>query len=253
MSPEIALALGRVTTAHPESSHPHVDVPLVFVLLGATMAVVLVAVAAPLRNPADPVDPEQAGTASWPGTLTAAQWLVRALALAVVLLAVVAGRVGVDDELENLAPALVVGAGFPLLVAGCLVLGRLWRWLDPWDTLARLAGPGDSSLPTAHVWPAVAVAVPWLWYLGVHARPLDPRAVGLAMALYTVLTVAGCLVVGRRRWLASAEPVGLLLSWVGLLPRRRLSGWVPPAGAATLLGVLVGGLLFGLVRRTEQW
>ncbi len=129
----------------------------------------------------------------------------------------------------------------------------VWRWLDPWDTLARLIGPGDSSEAATQVWPAVAVAVPWLWFLGVHPRPLDPRAVGLALALYTVVTVAGCLVVGRRRWLSSAEPFGLLLSWVGLVPRRRLSDWVPPAGAAALLGVMVGGLLFGLVRRTELW
>ena len=152
-----------------------------------------------------------------------------------------------------MAPALTVGAGLPVLVIGCLVLGRLWRWVDPWDTLARLVVPGDRSRAPGQVWPAVALVIPWLWYLGVYPRSLDPRAVGLALASYTVVMLAGCLAWGRVRWLACGEPLGSLLSWVGLIPRRQLSGWQPPAGAAALLGVVIGGLLFGAVRRTGIW
>jgi len=256
MAPIIGAATGLVLaspSAHPGGATPHVAVPIGIVVLAAVAVVVVVAVAVPPREHSPTGVRADALTASWWGELSRQQWVVRALCLVVMLLAVVAGRIGADDELENLAPALTVGAGLPLLVAGCLVLGRLWRWVDPWDTLVRLVAPGDPSRAPGHVWPAVAVVFPWLWYLGVYPRPLDPRAVGLALASYTVVTVAGCLAMGRVRWLSSSEPLGTLLSWVGLVPRLRLTRWTPPSGAAVLLGVVVGGLLFGALRRTGLW
>jgi hypothetical protein len=252
MAPSTGLVLAS-TSAHPGGATPHVGVPILFVVLAAVAAVVVVAVAVPPRPHAAEAARAEELTASWWGGLSRSQWVARALCLTAMLLAVLAGRVGVDDELENLAPALTVGAGLPVLVAGCLVLGRLWRWVDPWDTLARLAAPRDRSVAPGHVWPAVPMVLPWLWFLGVFPQPLDPRAIGLALAAYTVVTLAGCLALGRVRWLASAEPFGLLLSWVGLVPRLRLAGWQPPAGAGALLGVVVGGLLFGALRRTELW
>ncbi|MDQ4051532.1 MAG: hypothetical protein M3237_02390, partial [Actinomycetota bacterium] len=181
----------------------------------------------------------------------------RAVGIVLLLLAVAAGRVGVNDELENLAPALVVGAAWPLLFLAAALVGPVWRWVDPWDSLARMLGPGrspslDGATPPS-VWPAVVVVLPWLWYLAVYRDTLEPRSVGLALALYTVLTLAGCLALGRTRWLRSAEPLGILLGWVGLLPRRRLRQWQPPRGAEVLLGVVAGGLLFGAYRRTELW
>lgn len=252
MGPDTWAASG-VVSAHPGGATPHVAVPIGLVLLVGVAAVVVAAVATPARDhPATDARAEEL-TASWWGELSRPQWVVRAVFLVLLLLAVLAGRLGVDDELENLAPALVVGAGLPLLVAGSLVLGRLWRWIDPWDALARLVAPGDQSRAPGHVWPAVVMVLPWLWFLGVHPQPLDPRAVGLALAVYTAVTLAGCVALGRVRWLASAEPVGLLLSWIGLVPRLRLTGWQPPSGAAALLGVVIGGLLFGALRRTELW
>lgn len=248
----LPVAASPLLRAHPETSHPHVDVPVVLVVIGSVMVVALLATLVPARRrPPRPYDVPP--TASWTGTLSVAQVAVRALAVLLLATAMAAGRAGVDDELENLAPALVVGAGWPVLVLGSLVLGTLWRWLDPWDALARVVAPRDTSAPPDHVWPAVLLALPWLWFLAAWPRPLDPRSVGTALTAYTVVTLAGCLALGRARWLGSAEPVGLLLSWTGLLPTRRLSGWVPPRGAGALLGAVVGGSLFGAVRRSGVW
>ena len=239
--------------AHPVTSHPHVDVPLVLVLVALATLVVLTATLAPHREGQPTTGGTDARTFSWPGSLTWPQVLARGFAVLVLVTAIVAGRLGVDDELENLAPALVIGAGWPLLVLGCLVLGRLWRWTDPWDAIARLALRRDDSTPADHVLPACVLATGWLWFLSVHPRPLDPRAVGTALAAYTIVTLAGCVAFGRTRWLSSAEPVGLLLSWVGLLPRRQLGRWQPPRGSAPLLGIVLAGTIFGAVRRTELW
>ena len=239
-----------IISAHPVTSHPHVEVPTLLVVLATTAAVVIVAGAVPARQ--RPVAPATADVLVV-GRVDPPQSMLRAASVLVLVLIVVAGRLGVDDELENLAPALTIGAGWPLLVAGSLLLGTLWRRVDPWDALARVLIRGDRSEPASHVWPAVALALPWLWFLGVYSRPLDPRAIGAALAAYSVVTVAGCLALGRVRWLSAAEPLGLLLSWVGLLPRRGLTAWEPPRGAAALLGSVIGGLLFGVVRRTELW
>lgn len=255
---DAASGAAEAVMAHPQSSHPHVTIPVLLVALGAVLVLVVVAAAVPAR--ADPARVEAAeveeveavalGTASWSGRLTPAQWVVRIVALGALGLVVVAGRLGADDELENLAPALAVGAGWPLLVLGSLLLGSLWRWLDPWDTLGRLLTRDEADTAPAHVWPAVVLALPWMWYLSAYGRPLDPRSVGTAVAVYSVVTVSGCVALGRGRWLGSAEPLGLVLSWIGLVPRRRLGQWRPPRGAGSLLGLLIAGLLFGTLRRT---
>lgn len=244
-------AAGSVVSAHPELGHPHVDVPVLVLALGAALLVTVVALVNPVRDPGE--EPGAAPATSWAGSLSPPQVVIRALALLLLLAAIVAGRVSADNELENLAPALVVGAGLPLLVLGSLVLGSLWRWVDPWDTATRLLAPRDASEPPGHVWPAVAVVLPCLWFLSVHPRPLDPRAVGAVLAAYSVVTVAGCVALGRARWLGSAEPLGLVLSWLGLVPHRRLSRWQPPRAAGVLLGVTAAGLVFGLLRRSEVW
>jgi hypothetical protein len=190
---------------------------------------------------------------SWAGSLSGAQWLTRAGAVLLLVLAIAAGRLGSKDELENLAPALVVGAGWPALVLASVALGPVWRWIDPWDTLARLLTRGDPDGEARSVWPAALVAVAWAWYLSAYTDTLEPRSVGAILALYTVFTLAGCLALGRRRWLGTGEPLGLLLSWLALLPRRRLAAWNPPRGAEALLGVVAGGVLFGAARRSELW
>src|SRR5918992_3831304 len=193
-----------------------------------------------------------ARTASWEGRLSPPRLVTRLVAVGLLVLAIAAGRVGTNDELENLAPALVVCSAWPLLVLVSALAGPVWRWLDPWDTLAR-ATRDAGGRSWASVWPAALVALPWVWYLSAYSDTLEPRSVGTLLALYTVFTVAGCLAVGRRRWLSSAEPLGLLLAWCALLPQRRLAGWSPPRGAEALLGVLAGGILFGAARRSELW
>jgi hypothetical protein len=245
----VPATLAGVLFAHPLSEPYHLPVSPLVAANAAAALVFLVALAVPGgRRPyaGDPVT-------SWAGSLTPAQIATRALAVALLGLAVAAGRIGADDELENLAPALVVGVAWPLLVLASVVAGSVWRWVDPWDGAARVLAPGDARPEPRSVWPAVPLAAVWVWYLSAYAEPLAPRAVGAVLALYTLVTVSGCLALGRTRWLSTAEPLGIVLSWMALLPRRRLGAWEPPRGAAALLGVLAGGVLFGAIRRSELW
>jgi hypothetical protein len=241
-----------VPLAHP-LTQPYVLPVSPLVAAWAAAALVLLAALVAPKGGQRSTGAEELELASWAGSLSPLQWLARGLALALLVLAVLAGRLGADDELENLAPALVVGSAWPLLVLASSLVGPVWRWLDPWDGVARLAGRGGRDAVGASVWPAAVVAVPWVWYLSAYRDTLGPRSVGAILALYTLFTVAGCLALGRRRWLSTAEPLGLVLSWMALLPRGRLADWQPPLGAEALLGVLAGGVLFGAVRRSELW
>jgi hypothetical protein len=239
--------------AHPLTDPFQLPVsPLVSAWL-ATALVLIVALAWPAAAERGRLEPLGRDVCSWAGSLSPAQWLTRALAVAALATAVAAARLGTNDDLENLAPALIVGAGWPLLVLVSILAGPIWRWLDPWDALARVLVRDETGEPAPDVRPAALVALPWVWYLSAYPDTLEPRSIGTMLALYTVLTVAGCLAVGRRRWLSAAEPLGIVLGWMALLPQRRLVGWEPPRGAEALLGVLAGGVLFGAVRRSELW
>jgi hypothetical protein len=239
-----------VPLAHPLTQAFEFPVSPLVAAVAAAVGVVAVAFAVPAGRPRE--EASWHDVASWSGSLSAAQFVTRVVAVGLLVLAIAAGRLGRDDELENLAPALVVGALWPLLVLASAVVGRAWRWIDPWDAVARAVSAHRGQTP-GHVWPAVLVAVPWVWYLSAYSGTLRPRSVGAILAVYTVFTLAGCLAVGRRRWLSSAEPLGVFLSWLALLPLRRLADWAPPRGAEALLGVLAGGVLFGAVRRSELW
>ena len=243
-----ATAPGSTVLAHPVTGHPHVDVPTLLLSVGAGLLVAMVLPLVPAGRPREYVD---AQATSWAGRLSPGQRVTRAVAVAALVLAVLAGLFGTRDQLDNLAPALVVGTAWPVLTVLALAV-PVWRWLDPWDGLARLLLPGDTGDPAATVWPALAPALAWTWFLAVHPRPLDPRLLGTVLLGYTTLTLVGCLLVGRRRWLSQGEPVGILLGWTTAATRGGLRH-DRPAGAPALVGVVTGGLLFALLGRTETW
>ena len=198
---------------------------------------------------------------SWVGGLSRAQVATRAFAVLVLFFAIAAARVGQDFQLENIAPSLVLGVGWPLLLLGSAVLGPIWRWLDPWDGVARLVEseksepePRDEVARAAeNVWPALLPAFAWAWYLNAYSGTVDPRPLGAALAAYSLFMVAACVAFGRQLWLSRTEIFGLLFSWTARLPRGQLVSWVPPAGAEAVIGVLAGGFIFGRVRMTAWW
>ena len=193
------------------------------------------------------------GTRSSAVAVRGARIATRALGLLLLAAAVAAGRFGADNELENLAPALVVGAAWPALLLGSALLGAVWVWLDPWDTLARVLRADDREVGPGDVRWALLPAGIWVYYLTVRLDSTRPRVVGAALAGYTLVVLAGALAVGRQRFLERAEVFGIVASWLARLRRRRIRQWNPPRGADLLLGILGGGLLFGGLRVSELW
>lgn len=276
-----------IVLAHPLFEAGGLPVPPAFV--GALAAVLAVAVGRvlPARPCTPPVPATSATPAPDPRRASWWFWSCRAFGLAVLALAIVAGRIGDVDELENIAPALVVGLAWPVLLAAALLGGQVWAWLNPWDTLARglerVAGGGGTTaeLQGAHrdssssprsgaveaeprdadgtssprsgaVWPAAVVALAWSAYLAFTVSgSLRPRVVGTVLAGYTIVTLGGCLARGRERWLREGELLTVLLGAVGR--RGDLVTWAPPPGWAALAGGLAGGLLMAALRPSTLW
>jgi hypothetical protein len=241
--------------AHPLTPSTALPVPPLVLTVAAVAVAGVLARLAPVGRAgreadAAPVRPWVLAEQLPPAVLAA-----RVVGVALLVLAVAAGRLGAPDQLDNLAPALIVGLGWPLLVLACALLGDVWGWLDPWDSLARVVAPAgdDDAGGGGDVRWALPGALAWVWYLAAFPATLEPRAVGAALAVYTIATLAACLSVGRLRWLTRGEVFGILFAWLALLPRRRLRAWTPPRGAAALLGVLAGGLVFAEVRTSPLW
>jgi hypothetical protein len=169
------------------------------------------------------------------------------------VVAIAAGRLGADQQLDNLAPALVVAIAWPALVLASMVLGPVWRWLDPWDGLARALSRAERSGPAGDVRWALLPAVGWVWYLTVFPDALEPSSVGAAVLVYTVFSLGGALALGRVAWLSRAEVFGLLFGWAARVRGGLWPDGAPPRGAELVLGILGGGLVFGLLRASRLW
>ncbi len=187
----------------------------------------------------------------------------RVLGGSLLLLAVLTGRLGEPGQLDNIATPLVIGLGWPLLLLLSMVTD-IWGRLAPFDgiarLLARLAGrPTDPAIadadadgtPRENDWRrldgvAIAGALGWTWWLTAYQPGLAPRAIGLALGTYAILTWTGCLMVGRRRWLGHAEVVTVLL---GAVAATRHQGQLAlSAGHRVALAVLLGGLVAAELR-----
>lgn len=240
--------------AHPLTEVQDLGVsPLVLVVAGSCVIIA----AAELARRAGPAGDPAPGPDARFAPLRPATIVFRVVGVAVLAVCIVAGRLGVESQLDNIAPALAVGLIWPLLPLVCVVVGNAWARVDPYDTLARLTVPDSGSeeieLHRGSVYPAIAVALAWAWYLAAWRSPLDPRSVGSALAVYTIVILAGCLWVGRRQCLARMELFGLLCGWTGRMTKGGLGSWAPPRAADLVMGALMGGLLFYEVRSSTLW
>ncbi|MDQ3956278.1 MAG: hypothetical protein M3285_12105, partial [Actinomycetota bacterium] len=241
------------------SAHPLTEVqdlgvsPLVLIVAGSCVIIA----AAELARRAGRAGEPTAGADPRFTPLRPATVVLRIASVAVLALCIVAGRLGVESQLDNIAPALVVGLLWPLLPLLSVVVGNAWAHVDPYDTLARLTVPDpateEAEARRGSVYPAIAVVIAWTWYLGAWRSPLDPRSVGSALAVYTIVILAGCLWVGRRQCLARVELFGLMCGWAGRMTKGGLGSWAPPKGTDLVMGALIGGLLFYELRSSTLW
>ncbi|MFN0090595.1 MAG: hypothetical protein ACKVWR_10075 [Acidimicrobiales bacterium] len=215
-----------------------------------------------------------------PGPVSAAARLLagggRALGVAAWALTLAAAWFGAADSSANIAPVAVYVVFWVGVALASALLGDLWRVLNPFDTLAALAGavkarrwPGPAPEPPHHwtLYPAAAGIAAFAWLELAYHEPASPRVLALALTLYSTLMLAGAVRRGRA-WLRVGDGFAALFSLLGLLgpffrgrsgelrvrwPLAGLAADPPRRGVAALVLVTLGSTTFDGVSRTQAW
>jgi hypothetical protein len=185
----------------------------------------------------------------------AAHVVARVVGLLLLLGTFVAAAFGVDDSGANIAPVTVIVLFFLGMQVASLLLGDVFWWFKPFDTLAGLFfrrdrdGGDDVEAPT---WTAAALLLSFIWFVFAYPEfyPPTPHEVAVFLALYTAAVLAGAAYWGRS-WVRHGEGFGALFGAIAQLGRTREPGAGP--GLAPLLVVYLGGTLFDGISQTNWW
>jgi hypothetical protein len=199
--------------------------------------------------------------------------VLQALALAAAAFVVVVALAGPPDTPHNLAPWVFYVTFWVGLVPVSLLLGPVWRVVNPLRALhqaLRLAvpqAPGAERLPSLGLWPAAGSLAIFLWLELVCPGRSEPGTVGLFLIGYAVVQVALALWFGEE-WFAVGDGFEVYSSLIARLSpwgrrddgrlafRSPLTGAIstpPVAGLAAVVVVLLGSTAFDGLSRTVFW
>lgn len=149
------------------------------------------------------------------GTLT---FVLRALAVGMLVLVIVAGLLGNQDPVRNIAPVTVWVIGWVGLAFLSVLLGDVWRLLNPWSAVFSLAEAFYRRLRAGTVpgiarpypealaaWPAFVLLAAFAWMELVWGGKNEPAELAAAIAVYSALTFLAMGWFGREKWLANGE------------------------------------------------
>ena len=168
-------------------------------------------------------------------------------------LVLVSAFAGTTDTATNLAPTFVWVAFWVGVPLATVVFGDFYTALDPWRTIARLAGAASRALgrapravrpypERAGRWPAAAGLALIGWMELVWVRRDDPRALGVVILAYGAIQLAGMARYGIVAWRRNADPFAVythILSHAApvVAEGRRVSLRAPLSGLPALAAV----------------
>jgi hypothetical protein len=204
--------------------------------------------------------------------------LVGAVSLALFVLVWLAALIGDTSPDENLAPRFVFVVFWLGLPALSVLFGNVWTMLSPWRAAADAAAwLGERAgmrweAPFAYPerlgrWPGAVLLFAFAALELAYWDPGDPRALALAIFLYSAITWLAMLAYGRDAWtengeafavyfglLARIAPFGehdgrLVVRW----PFTGLTGLDPRPGTLAFVAVMLGSVAFDGFSQTDYW
>jgi hypothetical protein len=200
------------------------------------------------------------------------------LSSALLVLLFACGAFGSTNPNENLTPTFIYVAFWLGLVPLSILLGDVWRVLNPWRAIADGAvwlyeRTGAEARPLAELperagrWPAAALLFCFAALELSYSDPASPRALALAIALYSYAAWFGMAAFGRKTWLERGEAFSV---YFGLLARvapfalregrivirwpfTGLAGAPSIAGTGPFVCVMLGSVGFDGFSRTTIW
>ncbi|MDP3196771.1 hypothetical protein [Tabrizicola sp.] len=205
-----------------------------------------------------------------PGTL------VSYLSFLIFLALVFVGLYGERDPMHNLM-TLVFWTGVWIVVPlGSMLLGNLWRPLNPWAGPVRIARTllgrtGGIGLERLGHWPAVAGYAGFVWFQMVSLYPDDPAVLAqVAVAYWGVIFVLAVL--EGEDWLSQGEFLTVLFGFIAKVApiwhetagkrARLMRGWpgtqvlsMPPLSpsAVVFVSLALAALTFDGLAETFWW
>jgi len=148
---------------------------------------------------------------------------LRAIVLALFLVAILAGLFGDQNPYRNIAPTLVWIVWWVALAYVAAFAGDIWALVNPWRTVfdaaqwlaRRLGGRGALGLGLRYpealgAWPACLLLLAFSWTELVYPNAGSPVHISVLAIAYSALTWAGMLAFGRDAWLRHGEVFSLV-------------------------------------------
>jgi hypothetical protein len=201
---------------------------------------------------------------------SAVRTALQGAALVVALFVLAVALAGPREIPRNLAPWALYVTFWVGLVPASLLLGPVWRVVNPLRLLVRALprrGRAADRLPTVGLWPAAASLLVFLWLELVPAQRAEPAVVAAFLLGHAAVHLAAAWWFGEG-WFARGdgfEVYSTLLGRLSLLGRRddgRLvlrdplsNALTAPAapGLAAVVVVLLGSTAFDGLTRTAWW
>jgi len=272
------LALGALSVlAHGVGTRADLPIPLWLALFGSAFAVLASFAALGLLWTSSRLHGATAGRPVPAGLQRvldspALRLLAQEVTLAVSLVVVAVALVGPATIADNLAPWALYVTFWVGLVPASLLLGPVWRVLNPLRALHQLLAALARLDPVAGVrdlpgrlgyWPAAAALAVFTWLELVYPERAEPRTVGVFLVCYAAVQLGAALRYGAR-WFERGDGFEVYSTLLGRLAPlgRRVDGRIvvrnPLQGADTVeaapglvavVCVLVGSTLYdGLTR-----
>ena len=264
--------------AHGVGGRTDLPVPVALALYGAGLAVVLsfLALVVLWRRPR--LRGDDAGRAL-PQAVQALvdgpvlRPVLRAVVLALTLLVVAVALFGPFNSNDNLAPYVLYVTLWVGLIPASLLLGPVWRYVNPLRTLhaalARVTGPAPAAdrLPALGYWPAAVALLCFVWLELVLPGRAHPRTVGVFLVLYGVVQLVAGLWFGAG-WYARGDAFEVYSTLLGRLspfgrrsdgrlvvrsPLDGVDGVRAEPGLVAFVMVLIGSTGFDGLSRTQFW
>ena len=186
--------------------------------------------------------------------------------------------IGEPSSAQNLAPTFVYVIFWLGLVPVQVLLGNVWPALNPWlafangvawvwGRLGRTWTPPLDYPQRLGVWPAAFLLFCFATLELCYSDPASPRALALAIALYSYVVWFGMAAYGRRTWVEHGEAFTV---YFGLLARiapfgerdgrlvvrtpfSGLTGRDPTPGLLAFVAVMLGSVGFDGLSRSSLW
>ena len=204
--------------------------------------------------------------------------VVGAFSAGLLVLLFLAALLGEPSSAQNLTPTFVLVVFWVGLVPLHVVLGNVWTVLNPWLAIANAVAwlwrklgqewtPPLALPERVGIWPAAFLLFCFVALELTYADPASPRALALAIALYSYVMWFGMAAFGRRAWTNQGDAFGV---YFGLLARiapfgeheGRLVMRVPFTGLAgrdaspgllAFVAVMLGSVGFDGLSRSSYW